>query len=258
MNLWATVSALVLVSLLSPALSRRPINRCHPPVKREDARLCCSATGIGCIPRGGKCTKTRFNPLNMPCEEGLTCVVSNFGKPSIRRDSRGRCRKLKVRPKRCTIEKCSRTGQKTICRISGVIATCGAWAKRTDSGPKPECPRFCTRLLQIPRPKGSDGRLYGNVGCLIVASCRSNFKIYGPVKRDASDICAKPISSLLGPMCCNKYKMECAEQGERCTNRPLESLLSPKVCRDGLTCVIPNPDDGRNPPEGKCELRVES
>lgn len=243
----------VAISLIAtPVLASSPPSPCRNRILRRDARFCCTKLGIGCIQKGRRCTTTNLKDPVVPCAKDLTCVVTDFGKPDAGEDSKGTCRDLSQRPKKCRIAGCSATGQKTVCTISGVAATCGAWATRQDSGPRPECPPFCTLLLQIPQPKGSDGMLYGNEGCLVLASCVSHFEIYGPVPRGPKDICKKPIDVLLRNMCCMEYGIECAREGEVCTSSPGDNWLGPKECMKGLTCVIPDLRDEKFDSEGKC------
>lgn len=244
--------SIALMATSVPAAS--PPSKCRRRILPRDVRFCCFKFGIGCIQKGRRCTVTNLIGTIVPCSKDLTCVLSDFGEPAGGEESVGKCLDLPRKPKKCTIERCSATGQKTICTISRVAATCGAWATRRDAGPRPDCPAFCTKLLQIPQPKGSDGKLYGNNGCLVVASCESDFEIYGPVPRSPKDICKKPIGSLLKNRCCIDYGIECARKGEVCASSPGDSFRGPKECMKGLTCVISDLGDGEfDFPEGTCE-----
>lgn len=249
-NLFLVAIALI-IELVSSSVPVPAV--CNFPIAPGRARFCCIKYNIGCIKKGRTCTTTRTKSPAVPCKAGLTCVVSDFGKPSAGEDSQGKCQKLKKKPKKCEIKRCSLTGQETLCRVSGQVATCGAWATRRDSGSKPDCPDACTLLLQIPQPKGSDGKLYGNEGCLVVASCQSDFMIFGPVPRGPEDICKKPIDTLLRNKCCTDYEIGCAKAGGICTSRPGDGFIGLPICEKKLTCLVTDVgEDEFDRPKGKC------
>lgn len=79
----------------------------------------------------------------------------------------------------CYLEFCAANGAKTICvdPKKQVATTCGAWG----AGGGPDCSFLCPLLCQINGPCGSDGKRYCSPCQLRQVSCRSNFKIFGPV-----------------------------------------------------------------------------
>lgn len=149
-----------------------------------DGMECCVKYNVGCIAPGGRCTTSGAFIPPIPCIPSATCVVTDFGFPAVDLPTSGHCRWVYRVPK-CTLRRCVRSGAATICKVDGVVATCGAWGSRTDFGSKPECPEFCTEecLVERKRLVGSDGVFYCNKCKLTVASCESAFSIYGPVKK---------------------------------------------------------------------------
>lgn len=196
-----------------------------------------------------------------PCASGLTCVLSSFGDPALDGPRTGKCQRLTSKPPLCSIEVCSSTGADTLCRASAfanqpadLVATCRAWATRTDTGGEgPDCAFVCTLECRFPLLVASDGSKFCNLCTLQAASCRSNFEIFGPVP--PSDKCKPPISFFDAAECCRERGIGCLGKGAKCSTAG--SRVPPVPCKKGLTCVISDfgfPAADR-PNAGKC-LRV--
>lgn len=160
--------------------------KCKGTTNPFNARLCCIKFGIACIPEGALCSTGGGFILPPPCAKGLTCVIFDFGFPPVDRPNVGRCRKLSSTPEKCSVGYCTANGAEAFCTVSDGIAgtsTCGAWAKRSDGFPGPDCNFVCIQICYPDGPYGSDGRKYCS-GChLASASCASHFRIYGPVPK---------------------------------------------------------------------------
>eukprot|EP00737_Agarophyton_chilense_P000672 gb/GEZJ01000743.1/.p1 GENE.gb/GEZJ01000743.1/~~gb/GEZJ01000743.1/.p1 ORF type:complete len:329 (+),score=24.83 gb/GEZJ01000743.1/:173-1159(+) len=184
------------------------------------------------LPQGEDCFIGGFLPPT-ECEEGLTCVIDDFGNIPVDLPATGVCTLIESSPPACSVEICSATGADTICGIDSFVATCGAWATRKDGGTLPVCPEICTLECLEPKLVASDGQEFCNVCLLQGASCDSNFEIFGPVKKDP---CKPPISLFDQLQCCTAKGIGCISLGERCST--LGSFFPTVPCEEGLTCVI--------------------
>lgn len=105
--------------------------------------FCCNAGfDAGCVKEGGMCsTGGGLFPSTLVCERGTVCVLDDLGFPALDRPNSGTCRRVNVSAvKMCDVRRCAFTGAGGVCSLEGgVIVTCGAWATRTDGGPKPDC-----------------------------------------------------------------------------------------------------------------------
>lgn len=124
-------------------------------------------------------------PPGPACPSGEVCVISNFGLPAADQPNSGRC-VAGSKPARCTVDRCGASGADIVCTTpdTGDATTCGAWAKRTDGGVRPNCGRFCTAdcALGTPgAPADNNGKRYCNACVLRVASCGAGFALFGPV-----------------------------------------------------------------------------
>ena len=188
------------------------------------------------------------------CGRGLTCVIKNFGKKFIDIPATGECTAVEDMPNSCSVTLCTKGGADAICNVSGLVATCEAWATRTDL-PSVRCPEICTQECLVPRLVASNGEEFCNLCLLQSASCESNFKIFGPVE-DANPKCREPISLFDAQECCIEEGIGCIGKGEVCSTAG--SLIPPVPCEKGLTCVIrdfgfPAADQ---PNSGKCRRVV--
>lgn len=153
-----------------------PREACAAPISIFLAPFCCTQLDIGCVPRGGICSTTGGLVPPVPCAKGLECVVTDFGFPAVDLPTSGICL-----PERdydeCAVDRCCRFGAKSICRVQQTDATCGAWASRTDGGPRPDCsftcPRRCLPFKQ--RPLDSSGHRFCNFCVFCKQSCKNNF-----------------------------------------------------------------------------------
>lgn len=159
-------------------------DKCVKPISIFDAAKCCIDRGIGCLKKGQTCSTMGSRIQPVPCKKGLTCVIMNFGFPAVDRPNSGTCRRVR-RVKKCSVRRCSRRGEKSICQTGTIVTTCGAWATRTDGNPGPDCSFVCPEIcLVLPqRPLGSDGVRYCTICKLRQASCRSDFVIFGPIRK---------------------------------------------------------------------------
>lgn len=210
-------TALVSLLLLLPlALAQLP-----PPIPIRD--LTCQVGG--------------FAP-SRPCASG-TCVLTSFGNPAVDLPRSGICRSLPRPPPACTVALCSRRGGGAVCAVTTptrLVATCRAWAARTDvGGVGPDCSFACTEECMTPRLVASDGSEYCNLCKLQAASCRARFAFFGPVR--APDACRmRPIPPFEAGRCCAERGIGCLGNGRRCST--LGSRIRPVPCKTGLTCVI--------------------
>ncbi|CDF35223.1 unnamed protein product [Chondrus crispus] len=152
----------------------------------KDAASCCEQFGIQCPKPGDTCSTGGgfLPPPLLPCGLDLTCVIKDFGNPSVDNPNKGVCKEVDGVPPTCSRGFCSSKGARAICSVpDGIskIAFCGSWATRTDGFPGPDCGFVCPQLCLPDGPFGSDGMQYCSSCILASASCASNFRIYGPV-----------------------------------------------------------------------------
>lgn len=150
-----------------------------------DARRCCRAHRVGCLPPLARCSTGGSLLPPTPCEKSMKCVVRDFGFPAVDNPRKGFCQWV-YNIKKCNVNRCSKNGADHICRIERMTTTCGAWATRGDGGTKPNCmiacPEFC--LVYKKRPLASDGKRYCSRCQLKAVSCNRDFMIYGPVAKE--------------------------------------------------------------------------
>lgn len=154
----------------------------------HDDTTCCENYGIKCPPEGSPCSTGGgfLPPPRFPCGKSLTCVIFDFGFPAADGPNRGTCQKLSEEPPKCSLDFCSMNGANAVCKPTeglSKVALCGAWAKRTDGFPGPDCGFVCLQICEEDGPFGSDGLQYCSLCHLRSASCSSNFKIFGPVPK---------------------------------------------------------------------------
>lgn len=145
---------------------------------------CCEQLEIGCPKPGDKCSTAGNLFPSPPCSGTSTCVIFDFGFPAADTPNRGQCLDVGEREE-CSVDMCSRVGAEALCQVPDGqdITNCGAWARRTDGGLRPNCSFFCTLecVLGSEAPIGSDGNSYCSECQLRLASCASGFQIFGPV-----------------------------------------------------------------------------
>lgn len=199
--------------LLSSAIGQRVPARCRGDIRPDDRAGCCTEFSVGCLRRSELCSTTpvlSFRPT--PCATGLTCVITDFGFLPLDIPSRGQCRRLRGRIRRCSVPFCTRNGALGVCRIDGETTTCKAWATRRGVvGTPPDCNFACT-LQFCPRFLGSDGGLYCTLCQLRGASCASNFMTSGPV---AVNPCRRVGRNM---RIRRRFRQVCCEQAGICGN----------------------------------------
>lgn len=201
------------------------------PVKAPPPSPVVSAVPAKTLSAGEACT-TFSQIADVPpvkCASGLVCLLSNFGFPAADRPSVGKCTRISTPIPTCSVPRCTRGGAKSACRVSGQVVTCSAWATRQDGGPKPMCDIFCTQECLTPRLIASNGKPFCNFCILSAASCRSNFRVSGPVSSTNPKPSSKPSPPRLPTT-------SPAPAGARCTT--VGSLVGPKRCANKLTCVV--------------------
>ena len=163
--------------------------KCSDPISVFDAQECCVEEGIGCIEEGEACSTVGSRIPPVPCENGVTCVIQDFGFPAVDRPNSGRCRRVARRIRRCSVRRCSRFGGGYVCEVpvprpSGIVSTCKDWARRSDGIAGPDCDFACGGFCRSSRkPVASNGQEFCSVCKLRQASCESEFMIFGPVRR---------------------------------------------------------------------------
>lgn len=106
------------------------------------AAFCCREAGIGCLEVGDRCSTSGSLLPPVPCKDGLTCILTDFGFPAVDNPTLGFCAPTQTFPK-CTVFLCAKRGGRAVCDVDGIAATCTAWATRTDGGPGPDCSFSC-------------------------------------------------------------------------------------------------------------------
>lgn len=172
------------------------------------------------------------------CPSGLTCVIDDFGFPAVDRPNSGHCKKLNEKPPICTVDFCAMNGAKSLCVVKDAVSvsTCGAWANRSDSGPKPVCPRICTLECAIGNaaPLASNGKRFCNVCVLKGASCDARFEFYGPIDPKCDP--TKDISPFDRASCCFDFGIKCVQEGDICSTSGAQ--IPGAGCDKCLTCVL--------------------
>ena len=176
--------------IFGPVTPPKPLDCESESINFFDRRKCCIEKMIGCVKQGERCSTGGSLVPPIPCEKGLTCVLSDFGFPAADRPTSGRCRKLRRKIQTCSVKLCSKKGPRFLCRTprngfigGGVVTFCKTWATRSDGVPGPDCDFACPQFCRVQRLKASDGSLHCNLCILRQVSCKSDFMIYGPVGR---------------------------------------------------------------------------
>lgn len=155
---------------------------CRGDIAPAMAAECCETNKIGCLSSGDTCSTAGSRIRPVPCAEGLVCVISDFGLPAVDRPNRGMCRRGSAMPRNCSVSLCASRGANARCTASDVrvVTTCGAWARRSDRGVRPNCDLSCSRrcLPKRRRPAATNGRRFCNLCTLRRASCRRDFRIF--------------------------------------------------------------------------------
>lgn len=154
--------------------------------KEENRAQCCAEKQEGCKDLGESCSTKGSRIAPIPCVDDTTCVISDFGKPSVDIPNSGTCLPIKRRIKNCSVRLCAEEGEEAVCQLplEGIVTTCGAWSKRTDGGRKPNCGRGCRKHCVYPsykRPKASNFKRYCSLCFLTFRSCQAGFKFFGPI-----------------------------------------------------------------------------
>lgn len=153
------------------------------------------------------------------CPRGAKCVIKDFGFIAAGRPNSGVCLRIRGIVPVCRIAICSKKGFRQICKTPDTrdITFCGAWPKRSDRGVVPNCIIPCPRVackVGDDRPVDNFGRSYCSECQLRIASCKSNFRRYGPVK--------KPHTG--------------GNVGDKCSTKGAPA--GPTPCKKALSCVI--------------------
>lgn len=189
------------------------------------------------LPVGAPCTTSGGlgGPV-IPCQSGLTCVLTTFGNPALDAPTGGTCVALDEKPPACTVTFCGSFGGDAVCAVSNQVATCRAWATRGDlGGIPPNCHMVCTKECRVPRLVASNGAEYCTTCVLHVASCEADFAFYGPVPAP-KDKCKGTIDIFDAAECCTKRGIGCLKRGDSCTT--IGSMFPTVDCAKGLKCVL--------------------
>lgn len=209
----------VLAALLAIAAARPSRNNSagapRPPVAGQDLAPAPSPSPSS-SPPAFRPTQKRCTAANVTCKSG-PCLMSHFGGSGPNDGPSGVC--VVLRDDRtvggCSVRACSLKGSAERCYISeaegGFLTTCGFWARRSDGKPGPYCGFKCVDRCASSkdRPVDSKGNSYCNICKLMVASCRSGFKVFGPPdpnpRPGTGDACSTAGSRIPAKPCANSF-----------------------------------------------------
>lgn len=157
----------------------------------------------GSLEDGAACATSELNGANAKCVGGLSCVINSFGMPALSIENGGVCRAVPRGMPQCSVDVCSARGYQALCTLrkadcskwagtAGCAVQCGAWAARRDGGRKPVCPVCKPAACEGAGPMASDGKRMCTLCGLKAASCKSGFKVMGPVAAIAAAGAAGP------------------------------------------------------------------
>ena len=113
---------------------------------------------------GTKCVPTR-SCYGVICLPGEKCID-------------GVCRQQEPELQRCTLFYCTKHGADTPCsHDNNASMTCGRWAEEEE---ELECDKWCPSECFADRPLDNNDTPYCNICKLQIASCESQFEIFGP------------------------------------------------------------------------------
>lgn len=220
-----------------------------------DAPRCCTERQIGCIPVGETCSTAGSMVPTIPCEQGSTCVIDDFGFPAADRPNSGTCTVLKGDVEECSPRLCQRADAGLVCGLmdEGIVTTCGAWRAREDDvddecvNPSPfDAPRCCTErqigCVQVGQTCSSSGSLFPPIPCELGSTCVIEDFGFPAADRPNSGTCTVVKGEVED---CNPRLCQRADAGLVC-GLPDEGIVT--TCgawrdRDDDECENPSPFD---------------